>query len=385
MEYREVLDRLVSARRFGVKLGLERMTELLARLGHPERRMGLVIHVGGTNGKGSVVAMIAALVRAQGKRVATYTSPHLSTLRERVQLDGVMVSEPQIVEAYAQVAAAGGDELTFFEQITAMAFVIIGAANVEVTVLEVGLGGRLDATNVVHAPVAVITNIAMDHEAILGDTIEKIAAEKAGIFKPNQQIIVGQPVLLRFAPAAQLVEELGPESALVGHHQQRNAALAIAALRAIGLPVEIAALARVVHPGRFERFEDLILDGAHNPHGARALAATLQSLNLKPVLVTAISADKDVHAIIGELAGQVSAIVATRYQQDRSLEPEALAAICGTPHHAPALPSAVTLARTLGSPILIAGSLFLVGEARVAYVGAPADPIATSDPPAKPS
>ena len=385
MEYREVLDRLVSARRFGVKLGLERMTELLARLGHPERRMGLVIHVGGSNGKGSVVAMIAALVRAQGKRVATYTSPHLSTLRERVQLDGVMVSEPQIVEAYAQVAAAGGDELTFFEQITAIAFVIIGAANVEVTVLEVGLGGRLDATNVVHAPVAVITNIAMDHEAILGDTIEKIAAEKAGIFKPNQQIIVGQPVLLRFAPAAQLVEELGPESALVGHHQQRNAALAIAALRAIGLPVEIAALARVVHPGRFERFEDLILDGAHNPHGARALAATLQSLDLKPVLVTAISVDKDVHAIIGELAGQVSAIVATRYQQDRSLEPEALAAICGTPHHAPALPSAVTLARTLGSPILIAGSLFLVGEARVAYVGAPADPIATSDPPAKPS
>ncbi len=385
MEYREVLDRLVSARRFGVKLGLERMTELLARLGNPERRMGLVIHVGGTNGKGSVVAMIAALVRGQGKRVATYTSPHLSTLRERVQLDGVMVSEPQIVEAYAQVAAAGGDELTFFEQITAMAFVIIAAANVEITVLEVGLGGRLDATNVVHAQVAVVTNIAMDHEAILGDTIEKIAAEKAGIFKPNQQIIVGQPVLLHFAPAARLVEELGPVSALVGTHQRRNAALAIAAVQAIGLPVDTSALARVVHPGRFERFADLILDGAHNPHGARALAATLQSLDLKPVLVTAISADKNVGAIITELAGQVSAIVATRYQQDRSLEPEALAAICGTPHHAPELPSAVALARTLGSPILIAGSLFLVGEARIAFLGAPADPVPTSDPPAKPS
>ncbi len=385
MEYREVLDRLVSARRFGVKLGLERMAELLARLGNPERRMGVVIHVGGTNGKGSVVAMIAAMVRSRGTRVATYTSPHLSSLRERVQLDGAMVSEPQIVAAYEQVAAAGGDLLTFFEQITAMAFVIIGAANVDVTVLEVGLGGRLDATNVVHAPVAVITNIAMDHEAILGDTIEKIAAEKAGIFKPNQQIIVGQPVLLRFAPTAWLVEELGPVSALVGHHQQRNAALAIAAVRAIGLEVDLAALSRVVHPGRFERFEDLILDGAHNPHGARALAATLQSLGLQPVLVTAISADKDVHAIIGELAGQVTAIVATRYLQDRSLEPRALAAICATPHHAPELRSAVTLARTLGSPILIAGSLFLVGEARVAYLGAPADPIATSDPPAKPT
>ncbi len=385
MEYRELLSRLLGARRFGVKLGLDRMEQLLAQLGHPERRMGTVIHVGGTNGKGSVVAMIAVLAQAAGKRVATYTSPHLSTLRERVQIAGELVSEAQLVAAYDQIVAVGGAELTFFEQITAMAFVIIGAANVDVTVLEVGLGGRLDATNVVNAPIAVVTNIALDHEAILGDTVEKIAAEKAGIFKPGQAIIVGEPLLLRFAPHAQLVEEPGPASSLIGPHQRRNAALAVAAIRAAGLPVIEAALEDVRHPGRFERAGDLILDGAHNPAGARALAVALAEQRLRPVLVTSISADKDVSALVGELRGQVSAIVATRYQQDRALEPEALAAICGTPHHAPDLHAAVTLARTLGSPILIAGSLFLVGEARALYLGAPVDPIATSDPPAKPS
>ena len=400
VEYREVLDRLVSARRFGVKLGLERMRELLVRLGNPERRMGVVIHVGGTNGKGSVVAMIAAMVRAAGKRVATYTSPHLSSLRERVQVDGELVTERRLVEAYVELVAAGGDELTFFEQLTAMAFVIIAAAEVDVTVLEVGLGGRLDATNVVQAPVAVVTNIAMDHEAILGDTIEKIAAEKAGIFKPGQQVILhgdaqpGSAVLTDIAQqVGAIIQRVGATGdrtpstwlALAGDHQLENAALAVGAVEAARLPFDVEALKAVVHPGRFERFEELILDGAHNPHGARALAATLRQLDLEPVLVTAISADKDATAIIRELAGQVSAIVATRYQQDRSLEPEALAAICKTPHHAPDLRAAVALARSLGSPVLIAGSLFLVGEARTAYLGAPTDPIATSDPPAKSS
>src|SRR5450432_1401492 len=173
--YRELLDRLQSARRFGVKLGLDRMQTLLAALGHPEQRLGLVIHVAGTNGKGSVVAMIAAMVRAAGLRVATYTSPHLSTLRERITIDRGMATEVAIVDAAARVSLAGGDELTFFEQITAIAMVIIADANVDMTVLEVGLGGRLDATNVVAAPVAVVTGVAMDHEAILGDTLSAIA------------------------------------------------------------------------------------------------------------------------------------------------------------------------------------------------------------------
>ena len=394
--YADVLARLVGARRFGVKLGLERMAELLARLGHPEERLGLVIHVGGTNGKGSVVAMIAALARAAGKRVATYTSPHLSTLRERVMIDGELATEDQVVEAAARVSAAGGDELTFFEQITAIAMLIIAAAQPDITVLEVGLGGRLDATNVVAAPIAVVTGVAMDHEAILGNTLEAIAAEKAGIFKSGQHVIVGMsgepdavPWLVeRARTVGAEVEVIDRASAIAlslpGAHQQRNAAAAIAAVRAAALPVIEAALLHVDHPGRFERAGDLILDGAHNPHGARALAATLG--DLRPVLVLAVSADKDVRAIVGALAPAVRAIVATRYQQERALDPEALAAICrelsDDVRAAPDLRSAVELARTIGSPIAIAGSLFIVGEARVAYLGAPSDPVRVSDPPA---
>lgn len=400
--YAEVLARLAGARRFGVKLGLDRMEALLARLGHPEQRLGLVIHVGGTNGKGSVVAMIAALARAAGKRVATYTSPHLATLRERVVIDGELASEAQIVEAAERVSGAGGDALTFFEQITAIAMLIIADAQPDITVLEVGLGGRLDATNVVAAPIAVVTGVALDHEAILGATLEAIAHEKAGIFKRGQHAIVGisgepaaVPWLADAARAAGASVEVIARPAevalaLPGAHQQRNAAAALAAVRAAGLPVVEDALAHVVHPGRFERAGDLILDGAHNPHGARALAATLRALALRPVLVLAVSADKDARAIVAALAADVSAIVATRYQQDRALDPEVLAAICrervADVRTAPDLVSAVELARAIGSPpgvsIVIAGSLFIVGEARVAYLGAPSDPLRVSDPPA---
>jgi dihydrofolate synthase/folylpolyglutamate synthase len=400
MSYQELLERLVSARRFGVKLGLERMQSLLAALGHPEQRLGVVIHVAGTNGKGSVVAMIAAMVRAAGLRVATYTSPHLSTLRERIVIDRAMVSEAAIVDAAARVSAIGGDELTFFEQITAIAMVIIAEAQVDVTVLEVGLGGRLDATNVVAAPVAVVTGVAMDHEAILGDTLAAIAAEKAGIWKPGQRAIIGlsgEPeavaILVELARAAgvasvDLVDDTDvPPVALAGAHQRRNAAAAIAAVRAAGLPAVTEALADVVHPGRFERVKDLILDGAHNPHGARALAATLRSLGLRPVLVLAISADKNARALVGELANDVSAIVVTRYAQDRAMDVATLAAVCREVTQvpvstAPDLQHAVALARAIGPIVVVAGSLFIVGEARVAFLGAAADPVRVSDPPA---
>ena len=418
MPYRELLERLVSARRFGVKLGLERMQALLGKLGHPEQHLGVVIHVAGTNGKGSVVAMIAAMVGAAGLRVATYTSPHLSTLRERIVIDRAMATEAAIVDAAARVSVAGGDELTFFEQITAIAMVIIADAQVDVTVLEVGLGGRLDATNVVAAPVAVVTGVAMDHEAILGDTLAAIAAEKAGIWKPGQRAIIGlsgEPgavaTLVELANAAgvasvELVDDIDvPPVALAGAHQRRNAAAAIAAVRAAGLPAVTDALAHVVHPGRFERVKDLILDGAHNPHGARALAETLRSLALRPVLVLAISADKNARAIVSELANDVSAIIVTRYAQDRAMEVSALAAVCREVTHVPVIPaqdlqSAVVIARSIytapsfggaatpgtaglaiGSTILVAGSLFIVGEARVVFLGAPADPLRVSDPP----
>jgi dihydrofolate synthase/folylpolyglutamate synthase len=375
MTYRDLLARLYAARRFGMKLGLERMQPFVRELGH-------VIHVAGTNGKGSTVAMIAALARSGGARVATYTSPHLSTLRERIQIDGELATEAAIVAAAEHVP----DDLTFFEQITAIAFQLIADAKVDVTVLEVGLGGRLDATNVIDAPVAVITGVAMDHEAILGDTLEAIAREKAGICKPGQRVVIGPDgrdllVPLARAAGASVVETPGPYAgplALVGAHQRANAGCALAAVK--HLAHDPAVLAHVTHPGRCERAKDLILDGAHNPHGARALAQTLHELGIRPVLVIAVSADKDVRAIADALAPAARAVIATRYQQERALAPEDLAAAFPRAETAPDLRAALARARQLGGPIVVAGSLFLVGEARVLELGAPADPIALSDP-----
>ncbi len=402
MTYAELLARLLPARRFGVVLGLDRMRAILDRLGAPHRRrLGAIVHVGGTNGKGSTVAMIAALAAAAGQRVAAYTSPHLSSLRERIQIAGAPITEPALLAAAERVQAAGGDELTFFEQITAIAMVAIADAAVDVTVLEVGLGGRLDATNVVDPAVAVVTGVALDHEAILGGTLDAIAREKAGIFKRGRPAIVGVsgepaavPVLAALAQAADaevtVLDEAAvakvPTVALPGAHQRRNAAAAIAAITALGLPVVPAALATVTHPGRFEIVGDVILDGAHNPHGAAALAATLRERGIAPVLIVAVSADKDVAAIAAALAPEVRAVIATRYQQERALAPEALAAAFrsagASVDTAPELAAALAKARALGEPVLVAGSLFVVGEARVLELGAPCDPIALSDPPA---
>jgi len=409
--YAELLAQLLPARRFGVVLGLERMRAILDRLGAPDRRLGAIVHVGGTNGKGSTVAMIAALAAATGQRVSTYTSPHLSCLRERIVIDGAMISERAMLAAADRVRSAGGDELTFFEQVTAIGMVAIAAAHVDVTVLEVGLGGRLDATNVVDPAVTVVTGVAMDHEAILGDTLAKIAAEKAGIYKPGRPAIIGAsglaeavPVLTALAHAAgasvTVIDDAAvaavPALGLPGAHQRRNAAAAIAAIEALGLPVVAPALATVRHPGRFEVIvppatpqgvERIILDGAHNPHGAQALAEVLRERGERPVLVVAVSADKDVAGIAAALAPAVRAVIATRYQQDRAMDPETLAASFArlgvAVASAPTLHAALTAAAAYGAPIVVAGSLFLVGEARTLLLGAPTDPMLVTDPPAR--
>ena len=409
MTYRELLAQLLPARRFGVVLGLERMRQILDRLDAPDRRLGRIVHVAGTNGKGSTVAMIAALAAAAGQRVATYTSPHLSCLRERIVIDGAMISESAIVAAAARVRAVGGDELTFFEQLTAIAMVAIADAEVDVSVIEVGLGGRLDATNVVLPAVTVVTGVALDHEAILGGSLAAIAGEKAGIWKPGRPAIVGAsglaeavPVLIDAARAAgapvTVIDDAAiarvPPVGLPGEHQRRNAAAAIAAIRALHLPIVPAALARVQHPGRFELVASplagvshLILDGAHNPHGAAALAEALRARGERPALILSVSADKDVPAIAAQLAPAVCAVIATRYQQDRAMEPAALAAVFDgydVPiEAAPDLRAALAAAASYHAPIVIAGSLFLVGEARTLLLGAPTDPMLVSDPPAR--
>jgi dihydrofolate synthase/folylpolyglutamate synthase len=386
-EYEQLLRRLVAARRFGVRLGLDRVRELLDRLGAPDCRLGRVVHVGGTNGKGSTVAMTAALLRGAGVRVATYTSPHLSCLRERVTVGGNMLDEAAWADAGARVAAARGDELTFFEQVTAIAMLLIATAEVDATVLEVGLGGRFDATNVVDAEVAAVTGVALDHTAILGDSIAAIAREKAGIFKPGRRGWVGRSgdragvatlVELGRAAGCEIREIAAPWTGplgLAGSHQRDNAALAVALAAELGA-TDTTPLGDVSYPGRLERAGDVVLDGAHNPHGAAALATALPP---HAVLVVALSSDKDVTGIAAALRPACTAVVATRYQQDRALDPAAVAAAFGTDHIAADLGTALALARSLGGPIVVAGSLFLVGEARVMLLGAPADPIVATE------
>jgi len=284
--------------------------------------------------------------------------------------------------------------------------VAIAAAAVDITVLEVGLGGRLDATNVVDPVVAVVTGVALDHEAILGGTLAQIAAEKAGIWKAGRPAIIGASGLLEGVPMLVAAAHIAgadpaligdaavaavPPVALPGAHQRRNAAAAIAAVRALGLPVVAAALAAVRHPGRFEVIGPpaappgvprVILDGAHNPHGAQALAAALHERGERPVLVIAVSADKDVPGIVAALAPAVRAVVATRYQQDRAMDPGQLAALFGGTA-APDLRAALAAAARHGAAILVAGSLFLVGEARTLLLAAPTDPMLVTDPPAR--
>jgi len=435
--YEELLARLLPARRFGVVLGLERMEAIFERLGHPERQLGRVIHVGGTNGKGSTVRMIGQLLqyelrdKTRQSRVATYTSPHLSTLRERIRFDDELITEDAIVAAADQVRDHGGDELTFFEQLTAIACVAIADHGVDFTVLEVGLGGRLDATNAVPAEVAVVTGVAIDHAAILGDTLEAIALEKAGIFKPHQKVVIGAsgepaavPGLIEAArrvgarisvvdaAAIEAVEAMS--TAHLGGFQQRNAANAVAAVAALDLWIlDLQVQHLRPPPGRFELVErddvDIILDGAHNPHAAAALAAELRARGIQPLLIVAASSDKDVTGIAAALAPVARGVITTRYQQDRAMAPALLAdvfrratsnaaggAASISIETAPNLAAALARARDPAGPfhqspsgsvihprpeIVITGSLFLVGEARTLFLGVPTDPYVVTDPP----
>ncbi len=415
--YEDLLARLLPARRFGVVLGLERMHAMLDRLGHPERRLGRTIHVGGTNGKGSAVAFAAHLLHVHGARVATYTSPHLSSLRERICFDGRPIDEDAIVAAADRVRAAGGDELTFFEQLTAIACVAIAEHGVDFTILEVGLGGRLDATNAIDADVAVVTGVAIDHTAILGDSLDAIAREKAGIFKPGRHAVIGasgepaaRAMLVDAArQAGSITHVVGdPELAIVASRaptlapfQQANAAAAVAALAALGFDEAVVdgIATAPTPPGRFEIIPlgdeiAAILDGAHNPHAARAFAAELRRRDHVPVAIVAASADKDVPGIAAALAPVVRHVIATRYQQDRAMPPGELAAVFRqlgvSTETAPDLAAALARAKDPGAafrtmivpqpPIAITGSLFLVGEARTLLLGVPTDPFTVTDP-----
>ena len=402
---RDPLTWLFALEQFGIKFGLNNISRIVARLGHPERAFRSV-HVAGTNGKGSVTAMVDAALRAAGHRAARYTSPHLVDLSERFVIDGRAVAGEALARAIAGVRDAidglradGGLEVqpTFFEVTTAVAFELFRSAGVEVAVLEVGLGGRLDATNVVSPPellATAITSIAFDHQLYLGSTLREIAIEKAGIIKRGVPVVVGAMA----AEAAAAIDEVaasrgapvvhtrasdsdGMTIGLAGAHQRANAAIAMRVLqvvdqRGVRIPPDAiaAGLAQPQWAARLEtrRFADgreLLLDAAHNPAGAAALASYLESEGGPPrPLVFAAMRDKDVAGMFAALLPAVGRLIVTRASNARAADPQWLAEQARAA--APALP--IAIAAELGdaldaawrwSPrIVVAGSIFLLGD-----------------------
>ncbi|HRK24065.1 MAG TPA: folylpolyglutamate synthase/dihydrofolate synthase family protein [Beijerinckiaceae bacterium] len=411
-----------------IDLSLGRIERLLARLGHPERRMGPVIHVGGTNGKGSTIAFLRAMLEAAGKRVHVFTSPHLVAFNERIRLaapgGGQLATEEQLVAAFEHVEAVNGaDPITFFEITTAAAFHLFATHPADITLVEVGLGGAFDATNVFEQPAAaVITPVSLDHKEHLGDTVEKIATTKSGIFKRGAPAIIAPQdetpsrVLQRAAERIgarpmvggedfALHEEHGrlvyqdaeglidlPLPRLPGRHQHINAATAIATLRTVfgaGFPVAAIekGLQQVEWPARLQHLTgqlaaltpsgaELWLDGGHNADGARALAAAMADLeerNPRPlVVVLGLMARKDADAILEPFRGLAQEFYAVDIPGNEKTARKAddlaiLARDLGLPC-AVAGDVAQTLRflsqRSWPRPprILIAGSLYLAGE-----------------------
>jgi dihydrofolate synthase / folylpolyglutamate synthase len=412
------LDWLFARQRFGVHPGLMRVRELLAKLGDPQQAFGSVL-VGGTNGKGSVAASLSAMLNASGQRTALFTSPHLTRFSERFVVAGAELPEAVVGEALARVRPhAEAAEASFFEIVTALGCLMFAEAGTDVAVMEVGLGGRLDATNALEPLLSVVTNIGLDHTAILGETLPLIAAEKAGILRAGRPAVLGvQPDLLPIFGAtgadlwvlgreAELTAaplgwkgwqvqtsspagELSFQTPLLGEHGARNAALAALAAQRLSVPGAAiqAGAVQTRWPGRLERLPwqggHVLLDGAHNQGGAWALRRALGGLGVGRVpFIFGAAADKDVAAMLRELAGAMSTLVLTRaVNSPRAAQPADLVAlvpagvavqVADTPAEALALLSAGGQFIT-GSLGVVCGSLYLVGEMRPLLTGEPGE------------
>jgi dihydrofolate synthase/folylpolyglutamate synthase len=429
--YQETVNYLFALQKHGVKLGLENSNTLMEIMGSPHRKIRTV-HVGGTNGKGSTAICIASILQAAGYRVGLYTSPHLVSFTERIRINGVAISESDVVtlartvrDAYRSLKrhdASGEISPTFFEVTTAIAFRYFADHAVDIAVIEVGMGGRLDSTNVIRPLVSVITNIDLEHTEFLGTTIEQIAGEKAGIIKPEVPLVTGarQPGVIELferdaaakgAVVYRLQRHFWPENCvreasqvfdyrgltsvyrglrlhLIGRHQVDNACLALAAIECLGntgIVVDESALRSGLEQARWEgrmelvaRQPDTFLDGAHNPASARALAGTIREL--KPsyrrlVLIIGILGDKDYHGILAELLPLADHVVVTMPQYSRALDIGLLAKEVQMLH------ASVDVAGTVGEAIersrekasaddlvLVTGSLYVVGDARALFL-----------------
>jgi dihydrofolate synthase / folylpolyglutamate synthase len=390
-DYREVLAWLFGTQLFGIKLGLENVERLLTALGVPAEEQR-IIHVAGTNGKGSVCAMLDAICRVGGYRTGLFTSPHLVTYRERVQVNGEMIPPADVTEGLTtirELVRKWETHPTFFEITTALALWHFKRAACEIIVLETGMGGRLDATNAVQPVVSVITSIDYDHQKWLGSTLTQIASEKAGIIKPGVPAVsASQPaeaeaVLRNARPELQFITTSWPgEVALHGSHQKLNAALAVAALRVANIDIEQQAittgLTSVKWPARFQQWNDRItIDGAHNPAGARIAAAAWQESfgDEKATLILGLMRDKDAAAIWQELSGITTRVILPHFRGERVLPPAELQQlITGVPVQlASSIAEALQLSEQHDERVLIAGSLHLAGEALAHLQGIPDD------------
>lgn len=382
MPYKEGVRKLFELQKFGMKFGLDNMRDILRKLGNPQEGLKLV-HVAGTNGKGSVAVTLTSILTAAGHKTGLYTSPHLITFRERIRVGDECLSEGDVLRLIGQVEAVTdpASPPTFFEFVTAMAFLYFKERGVDLAVIEAGLGGRLDSTNVITPLVSVITNIALEHTQQLGDTLAKIGFEKAGIIKPGVPVVTGDVAPEAAAVIAAAARErhsplwrLGREFtattvamddrgrptfdfrrgetaygalavALCGPHQADNAALAVATLPILagkGFPVTEAqlraGLARVRWPGRAEFMEPgqwppegpkavapLLMDGAHNPAGAASLAKTLAHVKRRRLLlVVGVMADKDIAGVLAPVLPLAQRLYLTRPLFQRAADPELL-------------------------------------------------------------
>jgi dihydrofolate synthase/folylpolyglutamate synthase len=398
-----------------IDLTLDRMHRILTALGHPEQRLPPVIHIAGTNGKGSTQAMIRAGLEGAGHACHAYTSPHLARFHERIRVAGALIDEDRLSAILDRCLAANGpDPITYFEITTAAGFAAFADTPADYTLLEVGLGGRLDATNVIDRPaLTVITPVDMDHQQYLGDTLDAIAGEKAGIIKRGVPVIVGrqQDAALEVIEAQaarlsapilahgqhwQVWEERGrlifqdetglldlPKPALLGAHQVENAGIALAALRTLGKGEEAceAAMTNVVWPARMQRLRhgplvdaapqaELWLDGGHNPHAARAIATLLRDMPQRPThLICGMLNTKDVTGYMAALAAVAQSLFAVSIPgQSATLSAadtaQAARSAGLTAYEAENVTAALTAitAQDPAARILICGSLYLAGE-----------------------
>ncbi len=413
-KYQQSLEYLFGLQKHGIKFGLNCTENMLAKIGNPHERLRC-IHVGGTNGKGSTSAMLSRILREHGYRVGLYTSPHLVRFTERFRINDEEVSEARMVRVFDEIARTldHREEPTFFEMVTAMAFHYFAQEEVDWAIIEVGMGGRLDATNVITPQVSIITNISFDHQEFLGNTLGAIAREKAGIIKEGVPLVTGarQPLvqgifkatcLRNKAPLFRLGADFrvrrdadgsfryqglrhswaGLRVNLQGDHQITNAAPALAALETLEngnlISLDKASVEEgLLHaqwPGRFEILAEnptIVLDGAHNPQGAECLRCALKQAypSRKIHLVLGIMHDKDIRGIFRRLLPIAESVIFTRPKYSRSADAESLRRLARPyilkQYVVPDPSSAIEQAKVLAAPddvICITGSLYFAGE-----------------------